>query len=164
MTNKSLSLYEVAEAYKSLSALLEDGQQEELQVYLDGIEMQMKDKVSQVIRFSKNLELTADAVNTEIDRLKELKKSYEAKSLSLKNYISYSMQKHDIESVNTDIARLFFRKSTTVEIDEEAKLPQEYLVEKITYAPDKKAIKEAIQKGEIIAGVHLEEHKNLQVK
>jgi len=164
MTNKSLSLYEVAEAYQSLSALLEDGQQEELQVYLDGIEMQMKDKVSQVIRFSKNLELTADAVNTEIDRLKELKKSYEAHSLSLKNYISYSMQKHDIDNINTDIAKLFFRKSTTVEIDEEAKLPQEYLVEKTTYAPDKKAIKEALLKGEIIDGARIANHNNLQIK
>jgi len=162
--DKGISLYEITEAYKDLQYLLDESKGDELLVYLDGIEVQMKDKVSQLVRFSRNLELTAGAIDTEIERLQGLKKSYENKSEQLKNYLSYSMQKHGIERVDTDIAKLSFRKSQTVEIENIEILPERFIVTRVSKSADKNAIKEAIVAGEIIDGARIANHLNLQIK
>lgn len=163
---KGISLYEITEAYQKLDTLLDSVGEgtTDLNEYLDGIETQMENKVDNIVRYSKNLELTALAIATEIDRLVALKKGYEKKSEALIDYISYTMLKHNIERVDTEVCRLSFRKSSTVEIDDTSKLPKAYVVEKVSYQPDKKAIKEAIEKGVPVAGAHIEEHKNLQIK
>ena len=57
-----------------------------------------------------------------------------------------------------------FRKSLEVVPYDETLIPKEFMREKITYEPDKKAIKEAIQDGEIIEGARLEEKLNIQIK
>jgi len=160
---QGISLYEITGAYKNIEDLLEKGS-EELAVYLDSIEMQMENKVNNIVRYSKNLELTALAINTEIARMTDLKKGYEKKSEALIDYISNTMQRNGIEKIDTEVCKLSFRKSSTVEIDDTTKIPKEYVVEKVSYSPDKKAIKEAIEKGVTVDGAHIENHKNLQIK
>lgn len=165
MSEKGLSLYEMAEAYQNLDILLENTEDRTALVeYLDGIQVQMKDKVSNIVRYSKNLELTAGAIDVEIERLTALKKSYEGKSQSLKDYISYSMLKHGIEKVETDIAKIFFRKSKSVEIVDLDMLPEDLVVQKVSFQPDKKAIKEAIESGWSVAGARIVEAMKLQIK
>jgi len=163
---KGITLYEITEAYKKIESLLdvvEDGTGG-LNVYLDSIQDQMENKVNNIVRYSKNLELTSLAISAEVDRLVDLKKAYDRKSKALIDYISYSMQKNSIERVDTDVCKLSFIKSTSVEIDDISKLPKKYIVEKISYSPDKKAIKEAIKKGKQVSGARLEDKKNLQIK
>ncbi len=162
---KGLSLYAITEAYQKLDTLLEvTGEGNELMEYLDAIQGQMENKVDNIVRYSKNLELTAGAIDTEIERLQELKKSYVNKAEALRNYISYAMRKHGIEKVETGVARISFRKSSSVEIVDPTVLPEKFLVTKTTQAPDKKAIKEAIENGESVPGARIEEKKNLQIK
>lgn len=164
MSEKGLTLYDIAEAYERLGAILESGDGEELKVYLDAIEGQLEEKVTNVVRFSKNLELTAEAIYSEIARLEELKKKYVSKSQSLRNYIAYVMQRFDIPKVDSVVASVSFRKSRTVEIDDVALLPEKFIVVKTSKLPDKKAIKEAIDHGDTVPGAHVEEHQNLQIK
>lgn len=164
MSEKGLTLYEMAEAYDRLGVILESEDSEELKAYLDAVEGQLEDKVANVVRYSKNLELTADAIEIEITRLEELKKRYTSKSQSLRNYIAYVMQRFDMPKVDTVVASVSFRKSQTVEIDDVALLPEKFIVVKTSKQPDKKAIKEAIEHGEAVSGAHIEEHKNLQIK
>lgn len=161
MTEK-LALYTIAEAFSKLDEMVEnDGS---LVEYLDGVQMQLQEKVNNIVRYSRNLELTAEMIDVEIKRLSELKSAYKNKSESLKDYISYSMKKNGIEKVETDIARLSFRKSQTVEIEDISKLPERFVVTKVSKTADKKAIKEALENGEAVEGARIDNHNNLQIK
>lgn len=161
MTEK-LALYTIAESFSKLDEMVENDSS--LVEYLDGVQMQLQEKVNNIVRYSRNLELTAEMIDVEIKRLSELKNVYKNKSDSLKDYISYSMQKNGIEKVETDIARLSFRKSQTVEIEDISKLPERFVVTKVSKTPDKKAIKEAIENGEAVEGARIDTHNNLQIK
>lgn len=163
MKEQGLSLYEIADAYEGLGVLLEH-EGADITEYLDAVEMQLNNKVENIVKYSKNLELTAEAVDTEIERLTALKKSYENKAQTLKNYLKYSMLKHGIEKVDTGICRLSFRKSETVEIDDLDKLPEHLVVQKISFQANKKAIKELLDSGKVVPGAHKEIHNNLQIK
>lgn len=160
---KGLSLYEIADAYEGLGVLLEH-EGTDITEYLDAVEMQLNNKVENIVKYSRNLELTAEAVDSEIERLTAIKKSYENKAQTLKDYIKYSMLKHGIEKVDTGVCRLSFRKSESVEIDDLDKIPEHLIVTKTSFQPNKKAIKELLDKGEIVPGVHKEIHNNLQIK
>ncbi len=160
---KGLSLYSIAEAYNGLGVLLEH-EGTDITEYLDAVEMQLNNKVENIVKYSRNLELTAEAVDLEIERLTALKESYRKKSQTLKDYIKYSMLKHGIEKVDTGVCRLSFRKSESVEVDDLDKIPEHLVVQKISFKPNKKAIKELLDKGEIVPGCHKNITQNLQIK
>ena len=56
------------------------------------------------------------------------------------------------------------RKSESIEVEDVNQLPKEYKVIKVTEQADKKALKEAIKKGEEIDGVKLITNQNLRIK
>jgi len=67
-----------------------------------------------------------------------------------------------IDEIKTPIVKINFRKSETVEIDEN--LSEEYIKTTITTAPDKIKIKQAIKDGIVVYGARIVEHKNIQIK
>jgi hypothetical protein len=74
------------------------------------------------------------------------------------------MQLYQINRLETPPLKISFRKSESVEIDDESAISFAYLKEKITYTIDKTAIKEAIKKGEVVAGARLQVNQNIQIK
>ncbi len=56
------------------------------------------------------------------------------------------------------------RKSTAVQVDADADLKDEFRTVKVTSAPNKSAIKKALQQGEEIEGCSLVENLNLKIK
>jgi len=160
-----ISLYTLGEIYSQLPAKLEgEVSEQELQEYLDSLEIQIEDKVKNVFAYSKNLELYGNAIEDEIKRLKDLKKGYINRAEALKKYISYCMLKNGIKSVDTKIARFSFLKSTAVNIVNEELIPEQFMVTKTTVQPDKTAIKKAIKAGEEVPGALLDERDNLQIR
>lgn len=159
---KGLSLYKIADSLKAIEEMAEDDPG--LLEYLDAVQMQLQEKVGNIIHFTRSLDLTEQAIGSEIDRLTKMKKSTQKKREWLEEYISRSMQNHDIERIDTDIARVSFRKSKSVLVDDPTKLPKEFIVTKTTESPDKLAIKAALEAGEEVAGARLIESKNLQIK
>jgi hypothetical protein len=59
---------------------------------------------------------------------------------------------------------LGYRKSTTVEVSDIEALSDEFLNLKVETTPNKKAIKEALTKGEKVEGAYLKENINLSVR
>jgi len=159
---EKISLYEITEGIQKVEEFIEDEQA--LTEYLDSIDMQLTDKVSNIVRYMRTLELTADAVTNEIDRLTKLKKYYSNKEQNLKKYLSYSLQKIGKENLETEAAKLSFRKSITTEITDEALVSDNYKKYKTVTTIDKTAIKNALQAGQLVEGAELIEHKNLQIK
>ena len=157
-----ISLYDITEGINKVEAFIDD--EEALTEYLDSLNMQLEDKVTNIIRYRRTLELTAEAVSNEIDRLCNLKKYYEGKSENLKKYLSYSLLKIGKDDLETEAGKLSFRKSETTDIIDETLIPTEYKKEKVSITIDKTAVKNAIKDGKEVPGAVITEHKNLQIK
>ena len=159
---EKVSLYDIAEGINRVEEFIED--EKALAEYLDSLSMQFEDKVSNILRYRRTLELTADAVSNEIERLTTLKKYYERKGANLKNYVSYAMIKTGKDNMELEIAKLSFRKSETTDILDENLIPAEFKKEKISVVIDKKEIKDALKAGKEVPGAIITEHRNLQIK
>lgn len=111
----------------------------------------------------KSLEYDNDLIDLEIKRLQAMKKTRSNLSERLKSTLKDAMILFGIEELKTATLKVNFRKSESVEVDE-AIIDKKYCREKITYAPDKKAIKEAIEQGIEVLGATISYNKNLQIK
>ena len=96
--------------------------------------------------------------------LAERRKSAEKRVERLKDLLASSMLSVGCDKVETARTKISFRKSTQVQIDDEASLPPDFVTTTVTTKPDKTAIKKAIQAGQAIAGAVLVENQNLQIK
>lgn len=66
---------------------------------------------------------------------------------------SFSLPSYEIKS----------RRSSSVVIEDESALPDEFLVSQTTYRPDKAGIKQALKAGASIPGAHIEERINWSI-
>jgi alanine dehydrogenase len=110
------------------------------------------------------MESDVSIIDAEIKRLGELKKARLKTIERLETTVSNAMQLYQINRLETPTLKISFRKSESVEIDNEAEIPAQFLKEKTTYTIDKTAIKEAIKKGEVVIGARLQINQNIQIK
>lgn len=145
--------------------------QEELDKAIDAVSLDLDTKIENIGCFIKNLESDVEALKKEEDNLKARRKSAENKIESLKKYLNGYLQ---AVYPNDDDRRkwkfkspkvvLGYRKSTTVEVSDIEALSDEFLNLKVETTPNKKAIKEALTKGEKVNGAYLKENINLSVR
>lgn len=127
---------------------------------LTTLAMERDKKIENVACWIKNLDAEAQAIKAERDNLAKRQKSAESKSESLQKWLTFVLNG---ENFKTGKCAVGFRKSTTVEIDESL-IDKKYMVEKVTYVPDKAAIKKALKSGEEVSGAKLVEKQNVQIK
>lgn len=99
---------------------------------------------------------------SEISRIKAISQRIENRRDRLANHLKYFMQLHDIPKFQSVEVNIGFRKSKSLEIDENANLPKEFI--RITETPDKKAITDFIKAGGTVKGCQLVEKENIQIK
>ena len=116
----------------------------------------------QIIR---NEEAAAEAIDSEIKRLQNLKKSRENKANLLKDNLTSAMQTLSKDKADLGLFKLSFRKSEALqelpELDLD-QIPDNF--KKVTVALDKTNIKKAIKAGQNFPGLAIVEKQNLQVK
>lgn len=156
-----MKLYELTATYNELLNL--DIEETDLATTLDSLEGTVAEKAEGILMVMKTLEAEQSAYDNEIKRLNELKSAAKKKADSMKGYLAYNLQQMDIQKLDTKLFKLSFRKSESVVIDDQDKLPKEYIKEKTTYTPDKAAIKKALKENDI-EGCHIEVKQNLQIK
>lgn len=125
------------------------------------LRIERDEKVENIALYYKNLLADAEAYKAEKNAFAEREKRAANKAENLKRYLENELQGKAFKTVKADIS---YRKSTSVNILDETKLPKEFIVEKITTAPDKKAIAEKLKAGEEIAGAELNTNQNIQIK
>lgn len=145
--------------------------QEELDKAIDAVSLDLDTKIENIGCFIKNLESDVEALKKEEDNLKARRRTAENKIESLKKYLNGYLQ---AVYPNDDDRRkwkfkspkvvLGYRKSTTVEVSNIEALSDEFLNLKIETTPNKKAIKEALTKGEKVEGAYLKDNINLSVR
>lgn len=157
-----MKLYEITNSINQVKKFVDN--QDELNEYLEQLDLELKDKAKNIFMLIKNIEAPVVAIDDEIKRLSEMKKSYQSKANNLKNYISFTMQKNGIEKIESDIVKFSFRKSESINITNEELIPEEFINIKEVKTVDKIAIKKAIKDGKEINGAELSVNKNLQIK
>lgn len=133
---------------------------------LEGIEGALGDKLDGAFTYVRNLEGLAKTVDEEIKRLTDRKKSFENRSKSIRKYVLSCLLASGQDSLKTTTNTFTARKGVaSVVIDNIELLPDELVTTQVLTAPDKKAIKEAIENGVEIAGAHIEiGERSLQVR
>lgn len=127
---------------------------------LNALLMERDKKLEGVALWIKNLESDAIAIKTERDILDKRMKSAENKAKSLREWLKNALECQQFETAKV---RVSFRKSEQTDVDESA-LDKKWFNEKVTYTPDKKAIKEALLSGIKIKGAKIIEKQNLHIK
>lgn len=139
-----------------------DGETGEVLDYekLDALQMERDRKIENIAHLCEN-------VKNDIAGLKEQEKIFEARRKSaekkldrLKGYLSHVLQGQRFETVR---AKVTFRKSEAVIVEDEAKVPKDYWVEKVTEGIDLTAVKNALKAGKSVEGARIEERYNPQI-
>lgn len=168
-----MSIYNLSQDYKNVSMLLETiveseepkEVEEEARKILEIIQNQLVEKADNVAKYIKNEELEIQGIKEEEKRLKELRQSREKTLNRFKDYVLQSLIELDFVKVKTNIGNISIRKSKAIKVDiDTSELPREFIRTKTTIDADKKALKEAIEKGEKINGVELVENVNLNIR
>ncbi len=112
----------------------------------------------------KQLDVYKAQIDEEVKRLTAMSKTLGNRIDYLKNATSAVLQHCGIERIDGIQTTISFRASEQTVIDDESALPEEYIVTKVTTAPDKTKIKTAIKAGQTIPGAHVESRRNIQIK
>lgn len=105
-----------------------------------------------------------NTITNEIDRLMALKKKASNRYELFKEKLDEAMKQFRIEKIISPTLTISYRKSESIEISDEALLPDEFKKEKIEISPDKQKIKHYIKEGNIVPGATLVTKNNLQIK
>lgn len=160
-----MNLFNIKQEYINLVNTIIDNNGElspELSQALAINESELKEKAINYGYVIRSFEYENDIIDSEIKRLKAIKEQKEKAIDRLKDAVKDAMNLYGIEKVDSPALKLSFRKSESVEISEN--LDKRFMIEKVTYQPDKVAIKEAIKNGESIEGAVLLINQNLQIK
>ena len=163
-----MNLYEINDAYeKALSNFTVDDETGEIifdDEEIKKLEGAFEEKVDNVACYIKSLNALNDSIKAEKQALDERLKTNDKKVESLKKFLAMSLEMRDMKKFETARNKLSFRKSTSVVINEDAILPNQFVKKVVTEKIDKKAIGEALKNGEVVEGCYLKESNNLQIK
>lgn len=136
---------------------------EEVSAKLEELEFDRTAKIENIALYIKNMESLVVSLKAEEKALADRRRAREKRIENLKNYLASSMVAANENGIETSKVCISFRKSESVVVNE-ALLDQKYFNEKVTYTPDKTAIKKALKDGATIDGAYIETKQNLQIK
>ncbi len=162
----NLSLYEITSAFPVLMDNEEITEEEKKKIE-DELIVLLQQKSQNIIGYTKNIELTINAMKEEEKRISENRKALENKMIRFKEYVKECMENNGITKIETSLGTLSIAKSpTSVEIVNEDEVPSEFKQEITTIKIDKTKIKDNFKEtGEIPAGVNIiTTNTNLRIK
>lgn len=166
-----MKLYELENDYLALMQAIDDEEipEELISDTLEAIVGEVEVKADNIACLLKNVEADIAAIKAEETRLSERRKAKEKAHERLKQYLSDVLQRMGIDKVETARSKITFRKSESVELDEDTFIAwaTENRDDLLTYsAPkaNKTEIKKALKNGAEIVGAELKINQNIQIK
>lgn len=152
----NLSLYEITNAFPILMEKEEIDEEERL-IVIEELKNLLNEKSQNIIGYTKNLELTIEAMKTEEKRISDNRKVLENRLAKFKDYVKECMEKGGFTKIETELGVLSIAKSPiSVEIIDESEVPEQFKTEVITTKIDKKTITDNFKEtGEIPNGVKI---------
>lgn len=134
------------------------------QQFLEALEGEREEKIESIALYVKELYHEADAIAQEELKLKKRRQAKEKKAERLEEYLKSSLLGFGSKKFETPRVVLSFRTSKAVVVTDESKLDKKYMKAKVVVTVDKTAIKDALDKGEVVEGASIEEKQNLLIK
>lgn len=158
------ALYEISKQYQELAELAETGDEDlavALRDTMEGIEGEFQEKGKALAMVTLNMDGDIEAIKTQIARLTERKKVMENRQTSLKEYLRTNMERTGIKKIIHPLFTITLGKGKPIVIiDEESKIPDEYMNTTVTTTPMKAEIAKAINEGKTVEGAHSETGKS----
>lgn len=152
----NLSLYEITNAFPLLMEQDEMTEEDKKKVE-EELTVLLQQKSQNIIGYTRNIELTIEAMKMEEKRISEQRKTLENKVSKFKEYVKECMDKNNITKIETELGSLTITKNpASVEIIDENIIPEEFKQEVVTVKIDKTAIKNHFKAtGEIPEGTNI---------
>lgn len=154
------ALYEISKQYEELAKLADAGDEDlavALRDTMEGIEGEFQEKGKALAMVTLNMDGDIEAIKAQIARLTDRKKVMENRQTSLKEYLRKNMERTGITKIIHPLFTITLGKGKPiVVIDEETKIPDEYMNTTVTTTPMKGEIAKAIKEGKEIPGAHSE--------
>jgi hypothetical protein len=167
--SESESIYGIASRYANLLSVLSDDSIDNaefgdtIQDALKATEGELAIKCANGIGFLRFLDDKIAAVETQEKRIATYKRFLKGRQDVVKNAFMNGLKLAEKQEIITDSGVMKIRKNPPkVVIDCADAIPEEYMRKTITFTPDKVFLKEALQAGENIPGVRLEQGENLK--
>jgi phage host-nuclease inhibitor protein Gam len=137
---------------------------EQLRQALDNLNMKFVDKVTNIVKFIKNLEAQRDAVASEAKRLSDRKKAIDNRIDWLKNYVKTAMQATQSEKIKYALFTIYIGQSQpSVEVLNIDEVEEQFI--KIKKEVDKTKILEQVKStGVIPTGVNIVQGTHLVIR
>ena len=162
----NLSLYEITSGFPALMENEEITEEDKKKIE-EELTLLLQKKSQNIIGYTKNIELTINAMKEEEKRIADNRKALENKMAKFKEYVKECMENNGFSKIETELGTLSIAKSpVSVEIINEDEVPSEFKQEVVTVKIDKTKIKNNFKEtGEIPAGVNIvTTNTNLRIK
>ena len=142
-----------------------DAEMQEAYTLLNQLDENFQEKAVNVAMYVRNLETESAAIVEAEKAMSARKKALNNKADRLKSYLLSEMQRTQTKQIKCPYFVLSLRKTpASVRIAPNAVIPDYLLAPPKPQEADKRAIKEAIEKGLVIEGVTLESGETLSIK
>lgn len=163
------SLYNITNNFVDLMDKVQEGTitEEEYNQLGQELAMELQQKSANITGYIQERVSLIDAVDAQIKRLQDLKKSESNKLDNFKKYVKDNMDRLGITKIETELGTLSISKSpTSVEVINEKDIPDDFMEHIVTIKPNKKAIIDNYKTtGEIPAGVIIhDDNSYLRIK
>lgn len=163
-----MNLYEMTGTAKQLMQLFEDGEIPEKAVEDTLESIGVQDKLEDYCKVIKSFEYDSDTIDREIERLKSAKERTQKAIDRLTKAVTDYLVTTKSRKATAGTFAVSLRKSESVQITDESKIPEKFIVTKTTVktSPDKAAIKKYLKADEknTVDGATLVLSENLQIK
>jgi len=165
----NLALYQIADAYLSDIARLQDTELDE-QTIADTIEAMggdLETKATNVAMFIKNLDASAKQIKEAEKAMAERRKSIENKAEHIRNYLLANMVRTGITKIECPYFAISVRKNPpSVVVDDESSIPDTYFdtPPPLARVLNKNRLKDDLKNGVVVDGAHLESGSSLQIR
>lgn len=157
------SLWEITEDLRALDQLIEEQGGEICEItdeISNEINLLLSTKADGCAEYVKSLEEQSESIDKRIEELKTLQKRIDGKREKFLSYVDICMRRINLEEAKGSFYRFSFRKAPpSVLITDENLIPVQFIVERVSISPDKKAILDALKKGEKVAGAEIAPEK-----
>lgn len=148
------NFYQITAGFPSLMENEEITEEDKKKIE-DELKILLQKKSKSIIGYTKNIELTINAMKEEEKRMANDRKALENKLNRFKEYVKECMENNDIKKIQTDLGALSIARSkASVEVTNEEIIPAEYKQEIKTVNINKnKILSNFTETGEVPDGV-----------
>ena len=164
----AMTLYQISQEHRALADALQDMDLDEATI-ADTLEAEssLVEKSQSVAFVIRNMETFAASVKAEADAMTERAKRVQKRADSIKAYLHSCMALAGVQKIEHPQFTLSIAKNPiSVQILDDKQIPAKFMrqPEPPPPAPDKKAIKAAIEAGEEVPGAKLAQSTSLRIK